>query len=67
MTMKFSRISALALLLLLPSCGLIQSAARIPGSLLGTVRRTAGVSYEAPEVKPEDQKPTEDGISGQID
>lgn len=65
--MKLSRIAPLALVLLLPSCGLIQSAARIPGSILGTARRTAGVNYEAPEKKPENQQPTEDGVTGQID
>ena len=65
--MKLSRIAPLAIILLLPSCGLVQSAARIPGSILGTVRRTAGVSYEAPEKKPENHTPTEDGITGQID
>lgn len=39
----------------LPSCGLIKSVARVPGSLLQAVGRTAGMNVNHEEAK-EDQK-----------
>ncbi|MGJ8658057.1 MAG: hypothetical protein ACSHX6_16540 [Akkermansiaceae bacterium] len=56
--MKYTKFIAVgAICAVLPSCALLKSAARIPGSLFGAVGRTAGlnVNNEEPK-KTEEQK-----------
>lgn len=50
--MKYTKFIAVgALCSVLPSCGLVKSAAKLPGSLLQSVGRTAGMNVSNDEVK----------------